>query len=293
MSHFGIPDPGRAPRLEQQLSPRSDGSPFDAGCVPCPQGGEDRWSARWLMGQMGYPTWQHFEPVIERAKQAAHNEGFNVHTLFTVNREKTGGRPQTDYLLTRFAAYLVAMNGDPRKSEVAAAQTYFAVKTREAEVTEPAIDLTDPDIALDKIIELATFAKQERAARIEAEARAKELEAPAAAWTELAETAGDYEVADAAKVLSRDSSISIGRDRLFKFMQGEGWIYRGSKSRWRAYQTQVDCGRLVEKVGKPYWHEGRGEQIVPEPTVRITPKGLAELHKRLGGTGQLSMVAAS
>lgn len=97
MSHFGIPDPGRAPRLEQQLSPRSDGSPFDAGCVPCPQGGEDRWSARWLMGQMGYPTWQHFEPVIERAKQAAHNEGFNVHTLFTVNREKTGGRPQTDY----------------------------------------------------------------------------------------------------------------------------------------------------------------------------------------------------
>lgn len=71
-------------------------TPFDAGCIPCPQGGEDRWSARWLMGQMGYPTWQHFEPVVERAKTTAHNEGFNVRTLFTVDRKNTGGRPQTD-----------------------------------------------------------------------------------------------------------------------------------------------------------------------------------------------------
>ncbi|OBH12879.1 hypothetical protein A5695_15315 [Mycobacterium sp. E1747] len=122
---------------------------------------------------------------------------------------------------------------------------------------------------------------------------AAELEPTAAAWTQLAESSGDYEVADAAKVLSRDPKISIGRDRLFRFMCSEGWIYRGSSGRWRIYQAQVDNGRLVEKVGKPFWHEGRGEMVVPDPTVRITPKGLAELHKRLGGTAQQALVVAS
>lgn len=150
-----------------------DRAPFDAGRTPCTQGGEDRWSARWLMGQMSYDNWQNFEQVIERAKTAAHGQGFNVRTLFTAVSKKGAGRPQTDYLLTRFAAYLVAMNGDPRKLEVAAAQTYFAVKTREAEVSAPVLDLSDPDVALDKIIELATLAKSERARADKAEKRAE------------------------------------------------------------------------------------------------------------------------
>ncbi len=143
------------------------------------------------------------------------------------------------------------------------------------------------------VIDAEERVEVEAKARAEAEARAKELEAPAAAWTELADAAGDYEVADAAKVLSRDPHICIGRDRLFSFMSVEGWIYRGRNARWRAYQAQVDCGRLVEKVGTQFWHAGRGEYVAPEPTVRVTPKGLAELHKRLGGTGQLALVVAS
>ncbi|WP_255251782.1 phage antirepressor KilAC domain-containing protein [Mycobacterium avium] len=269
-------------------------SPFDGGRIPCPQGGEDRWSARWLMERMGYLRWEDFERVIERAKVAAHNQGFNVQILFRVNPKKTGGRPQTDYLVTRFAAYLIAMNGDPRKVEVSAAQEYFVVKTREAETAPQAatLDLADPDVALDKIIELATLAKRERAARIEAESVARELQGPASAWNELADSAGDYSVADAAKVLSRDPNIETGERRLYAFMATIGWVFK-VKGRWRAYQSQVEIGRLSEKVGKPFWHEGRGEMVLPEPTVRVTPKGLAELHKRLGGTGQLALVAAS
>jgi len=57
------------------------------------------------------------------------------------------------------------------------------------------------------------------------------------------------------------------------------------------YQSQVDNGRLVEKVGKPYWHEGRGEWVNGAPTIRITAKGLAALHQKLGGTGQLELMA--
>lgn len=91
-----IPDPGAPSGTFAALERTPAPSPFDAGRIPCPQGGEDRWSLRWLMGQMGYSAWQNFEPIIERAKTAAHNEGFNVKTLFMQTHEKSGGRPQTD-----------------------------------------------------------------------------------------------------------------------------------------------------------------------------------------------------
>lgn len=266
-------------------------SPFDAGRMPCPQGGEDRWSARWLMDQMGYDTWENFASVIERAKTAAHSDGFNPSILFRAVTKKTGGRPQADYQLTRFAAYLVAMNGHTSKPEVAAAQTYFAVKTREAETSTPAVDLADPDVALDKIIELATLAKQERAARIEAETRARELAVPASAYQELIDAAGDYAVDDAAKILNRNPLISTGERKLYRFMCGLGWVFKRD-GRWKAYQTQINNGRLTEKPGKPFWHAGREEMVNGEPTVRITPKGLAVLHEKLGGSGQLALVAA-
>lgn len=124
-----------------------------------------------------------------------------------------------------------------------------------------------------------------------AEAQVRELAPAASAWNELADAQGDYSVADAAKVLSRDPNINTGERRLFHFMAGIRWVFKQDK-RWRAYQSQVDNGRLVEKVGKPYWHEGRGELVNGEPTVRITPKGLAALHQKLGGSGQLELVAA-
>lgn len=148
---------------------------------------------------------------------------------------------------------------------------------------------TTPALTEDEIVHQALTISVRRVEELTA--KVAELTIPASAWTELAESQGDYSVSDAAKVLSRDPNISIGRDRLFTFMQGLRWVYRDKG--WRAYQTQVDNGRLVEKVSKPFWHEGRGEYMAATPTVRVTPKGLAELHKRLGGTGQLALVAAS
>lgn len=161
---------------------------------------------------------------------------------------------------------------------------------------QPVLDLSDPIAAIEaanaRSQQAIEIAKSERAARIEAQAHAKALEAPAAAWSHMADSSGDYAVDDAAKVLTRDPAIKIGRGRLFSFMAAEGWIYRSrGTGRWKAYQTQVDCGRLVEKLGTPFLHEPTGEMRVPEPTIRITPKGLEELHKRLGGSGQLPLMA--
>lgn len=136
---------------------------------------------------------------------------------------------------------------------------------------------------------------EERAEAAEAQVRelttsVVEMAPAASAWNELAESTGDYSVADAAKVLSRDPNITIGRNRLFEAMQGLRWVYKPRGSGWRAYQDQVDNGRLVEKVGKPFVRTG--EVVTPEPTIRITPKGLAALHQKLGGSGQLELVAA-
>lgn len=102
----------------------------------------EHWSARELMEILGYTAWHNFEDSIERAMFAAKNvqgesagqSGFAGAVKSVQMGHLT--RQVNDYRLSRYACYLVAMNGDPRKSEIAAAQTYFAVKTREAEVAQ-------------------------------------------------------------------------------------------------------------------------------------------------------------
>lgn len=99
------------------------------------------WSAREVMPLMGYGRWQTFEVPLNRAIATAQNTGMDVTSHFTrsrimVGRSQGGGVDQDDYRLSRQGAYLVAMNGDPRKAEVAAAQAYFAVRTEQAERAE-------------------------------------------------------------------------------------------------------------------------------------------------------------
>lgn len=95
------------------------------------------WSARELMTFFGYTTWQKFSDAIDRAKQSCISSGHIAESHFLPAPVKsTGGRPQEDILLTRFACYLVAQNGDPRKPQIALAQTYFATQTRKQELLE-------------------------------------------------------------------------------------------------------------------------------------------------------------
>lgn len=119
-----------------QIQPISSGvSPFDAIRRVRPDGSE-YWSGRELMGLMAYGSWQKFATPLNRAMATARNQGLSVDGNFSRSDKVAGqrGPAQENYELSRVAAYLVAMNGDPNKSEVAAAQMYFSAKTREAEV---------------------------------------------------------------------------------------------------------------------------------------------------------------
>lgn len=266
-------------------------SPFDAGRIPCPQGGEDRWSARWLMQQLGYARWEDFEKVVERAKIAAHNEGFNVNVLFRVFRstpKNTGGRPQADFHMTRYAAYLTAMSGDSRKPECAAAMHYFAVKTRQAETAQPALDLTDPDVALDKIIELAGLAKRERAGRIEAEAHATRLtekiadDAPKVNYVELYVADSDL-----IKFRAVAASNNVAENWLRDLLVERDWVYVETESR---YSERKGCKEIRRRYSA-YAHKRqyfRPVEVHEAPrfkgevmhTLKITPAG-AEAIARL------------
>lgn len=100
------------------------------------------WYARELMTYMGgYDRWENFSKAITRAKQACDNSGVSVESHFRdTTRDVTLGSGATrsiaDVKLTRYACYLIAQNGDPKKEEVALLQSYFAVQTRKTEIIE-------------------------------------------------------------------------------------------------------------------------------------------------------------
>lgn len=103
--------------------------------------GTDYWKARELAEILGYEKWQNFENVISRARSAIEANGTNsshhiAETSKMVGVGDGGKRRVVEFFLSRLACYLIAMNGDPTKPEVAGAQEYFALQTRRAEIME-------------------------------------------------------------------------------------------------------------------------------------------------------------
>ncbi len=121
---------------------------FDSILHVFPDANIEYWYARDLMGNLGYVKWQNFKEVINRAKVACLNSKIPIDNHFTdVSKMVPIGsgveRPVEDIILTRYACYLIAENGDPRKDEIAFAQTYFALQTRKQELVEERLRLQE------------------------------------------------------------------------------------------------------------------------------------------------------
>jgi len=118
--------------------------------------GVECWSARELQELLGYNKWENFEKVIQKAKSACTNAGEDVANHFPDVRKMVqigsgAEKPVDDILLTRYACYLVAQNGDSRKEEISFAQNYFAVQTRRAELVEQRLLENERVIAREKL----------------------------------------------------------------------------------------------------------------------------------------------
>ncbi len=105
------------------------------------EGGVEYWLARDLQYLLGYSKWDNFVGVVSKAKTACELSGHKVLDHFadvgkTIQMPKGATKEVPDIMLTRYACYLIAQNGDPKKQEIAFAQTYFAIQTRRAEIIE-------------------------------------------------------------------------------------------------------------------------------------------------------------
>ncbi len=155
-------------------------SPFERIRHTAEDGGE-YWSARDLAAILGYSGWQRFTSVLERAMQACENSGHAASDHFnaTVKMIATGKGAQReveDIHLSRYACYLVVQNADPAKEIVALGQTYFAVRTREAEIAD----------------ELAQLSEDQRRLRLRAEMKERNVDLAAAASGAGIITARDF-----------------------------------------------------------------------------------------------------
>lgn len=253
------------------------------------EGGREFWSARELSEVLGYGAWRNFSPSLERAAKSAEVQGHDVPRHFAQSRKvSTSGPDALDYHLTRFAAYLVAMNADPNKQAVADAQAYFAVQTRVAEV---AAAPTGPELLALAVIE----AQQMLAAKDE---QIKEL-APKAAQADtfrqseglrtIGDLANDLKVHVAANMPGR----KVRQQDVFDQAGRLGLIIRANSVRNNQPTARaIDAGWV-----KPYAHtyESNSHGPVTKVSTRLTPRGYGRLWdgclQWLGEHEQLAVAA--
>ena len=245
--------------------------------------GSEYWSARDLADTLGYDQWRNFCAAVDRARVSIQNQqgsdAAENHIAGASKMVAVGSGAQRavdDWHLTRFGAYVVVMNGDPRKPEIAAAQAYFAVKTREAETTRPELDLT----SLESISAILDAGKAALNRAVAAEKRALELEGPAAERDAYRAAEGLQLVGDVANrfkayAASRFPGVRVLHEDVRNHAGRLGIIIRGNTVRNNQPTAQaIDAGwaKPAETLV-----ETKNHGDLRKVTARLTPKGEARL----------------
>lgn len=237
-------------------------NPFETIRQVTPEGRE-YWSARDLMPLLGYEKWERFADAIARARISGHNAGHDMSRhiatgVFPGGGKNSVGRPAENFHLSRLACYLIAMNGDPRKPEVAAAQTYFAVRTREAETFQPRA------LSEDEIVHQALAIT---ARRVEAlTERVADLEPKAEFYDDLMDADGSYSFKATA------NALGWGRNVMMRELRRAGVL----TGRNLPYQRYAHHFKVI-----PQTYTNNAGETVATATTYVLPSGLEFLRKKL------------
>lgn len=243
--------------------------------------GQEYWLAREMQPVLEYSQWRRFSETIERAKLACKNSGYVVDDHFAdvgkmVEVGSGAYREIDDVMLSRYACYLIVMNGDPRKEVIAVGQTYFAVKTQQQELIDHYDELTEDQKRL---------------------AIRKEMIAHNKSLAEAAQTAGVIEPKDYAifqnkgyqglygglgakeiharkglkkneKILDHMGSTELAAN-LFRATQTDEKLRRENiKGKNEAYQTHYEVGKTVRKTIKELGGTMPEDLPTPEKSVK-------------------------
>lgn len=230
--------------------------PFDA-IRQVREDGSEYWSARDLAALMGYSRWENLIVPLNRAMKAALNTGADLSSNFLRSQKISATRPGEDFDLSRYGAYLLAMNCDPNKVQVATAQTYFAVKTREAEVSKPVHEMDELEVAEKYVAAL----KRERALELTVAEQAPKVEA-----------FESYMDADNALGMGAVANqLGIGRNTMMRKLREAGVLQKDNRPYQRyAHHFKVVAGTYEAQNSTRATH-----------TTYVKPSGVELIRQRL------------
>lgn len=258
--------------MTAEITPFST-SPFDAIKQVDEQG--EHWTARRLMPLLGYAQWRQFEDAVRRAMTACRNSGGDPDLHFCGRPQELlgAGRRGQDYRLTRYACYLIAQNGDSRKPEIAAAQTYFAVRTAEAEAAESAKPMTEIEMARKYVLALE---------REEAYRQELEVARPKAEYVDSFVNGTDdgcvlRVLANQLKIGEKDlRDLLVEKKTIYRKLEGSRWSRTQGRHvaeySWHAYATHKAWFTEQDQPEAPRLHNGQ-----MRTTLYVTPVGKVKI----------------
>lgn len=245
--------------------------------------GVEFWMARDIGPILGYPTWREFEGVIARAKAAFRGNGVDPshHIVLTHKMMGLGGGAQRkgdDYFLSRAACYLIAINGDPSKPEIAAAQAYFVVQTRLKELDD---ERSDDEKRLElrqkvsRAVKVVSGAAQDAGVRSKMQGLFHDQRYQGLYGMSLKDLKGFRGLRDKDQLLDRAGLLELSMHDFQMNLAADVISNDQVKSEQRAIQTNLDVARKVRKTVI----QSKGtipEHLALEPPIKEVQKRVQE-----------------